>query len=163
MSVPSQARAPAATRGTKVICFEVAGRQFGAELAHVQETIVVRPITRVFLTPSWVAGITNLRGDIVCVLDLAAFLGLGTTTAGPSARIVIAKPAHRRAGLLVDRLAEVRTIDLAALAPPPATLPAEGTSLALGLATLEGGDPLLMLDLAKLLDSDRLKQFRREV
>ena len=48
---------------------------------------MVLPITRVFLTPPWLSGIINLRGDIVAVIDLARFMDLppvtGTTGAPP--------------------------------------------------------------------------------
>src|SRR6185503_19568722 len=105
----------------KVICFWLAGQQFAADLAHVKETIVLRPITRVFLTPPWVAGIINLRGDVLAVLDLAAFMGLPKTRPGDGTRIVIARTAAgKRAGLLCDRLAEVRTIADDGLQPTPA-------------------------------------------
>jgi len=147
--------------GANVLCFEIRGQRFGCGISHVKETIVVRPITRVFLTPPWVSGIINLRGDIVAVLDLAAFLGLGTTTFGAETRIVIARSGDRIAGLLVDRLAEVRAADLAALEPAPPTLAGEVAALLVGILTLPGGVPLGVLDLGKLFESDRLRGFSR--
>src|SRR5215470_847825 len=110
-----------------LVSFDVRGQRLGCPIAQVKETIVVRPITRVFLTPPWVAGIINLRGDIVAVLDLAVLLGLGPTLPQPETRIVIvrsgaggpreASPSGGRsplivAGVLVDRLTEARTVDL---------------------------------------------------
>jgi purine-binding chemotaxis protein CheW len=147
--------------GANVLCFEIRGQRFGCGLEHVKETIVVRPITRVFLTPPWVAGIINLRGDIVCVLDLGAFVGLGPTTAGADARIVIARSGAHLAGLLVDRLADVRAADLGALEPAPPTLAGDLAALLAGVLTLPGGAPLALLDLGKLFDSDRLRGMTR--
>ena len=158
MSVSALTRAA----GAKLLCFEIRGQRFGCGLAQVKETIVVRPITRVFLTPPWVSGIINLRGDIVPVLDLAAFLGLGTTVIGGDTRIVIARPGGSpTAGLLVDRLADVRTVDLGALEPAPPTLTGEVAALLAGILTLPGGAPLGVLDLAKLFESDRLRGLAR--
>src|SRR5215831_17419623 len=140
-----------------LVSFDVRGQRLGCPISQVKETIVVRPITRVFLTPPWVAGIINLRGDIVCVLDLGAFIGLGPTTGGAGARIVIARSGARLAGLLVDRLADVRAADLAALEPAPPTLAGDLAALLHGVLTLPGGAPLALLDLGKLFDSDRLR------
>src|SRR5262249_1637412 len=74
-----------------LVSFDVRGQRLGCPIAQVKETIVVRPITRVFLTPAWVAGIINLRGDIVAVLDFAVLLGLGPTLPQPETRIVIVR------------------------------------------------------------------------
>ncbi len=146
----------------RVICFWLAGQQFAADLAHVKETIVIRPITRVFLTPSWVAGIINLRGDVVAVLDLAALLGLPQGRYSDDARILIARTGGgKRAGLLCDRLAEVRSIDDEALQPPPPTLAGDSAALARGVATLDSGEPVVVLDLERLFASERLRQYRR--
>jgi len=97
----------------------------------------------------------------VAVLDLAAFLGLGSTAIGADTRIVIARAGERTAGLLVDRLAEVRSIDLGAIEPSPPTLAPELAALLAGIVTLPGGAPLAVLDLAKLFDSDRLRELSR--
>jgi chemotaxis signal transduction protein len=140
-----------------LVCFHLAGRRFGCPIAEVKETLVVRPLTRVFLTPPWIAGIINLRGDIVAVLDLAAFLDLGRTAIGAQTRIVIARAADRTAGLLVDRLADPRGADLATLEPPPAGLDPEIAGLLAGVVTLPGGEPLTVLDLGRILGSPRLR------
>ncbi len=142
---------------SKYVCFWLRDQQLGAPIGDVKETIVLRPITRVFLTAPWIAGIINLRGDVVAVIDLAAFLGLGRTEAHADARIVIAA-AGATAGLLVDRLAEVRVVDAGAIQPPPPTIDPHVAELLSGVTTLDGGAPLLLLDLPKLLGSPRLRQ-----
>lgn len=152
-----QARAHAKA---SLIGFQLGGRRFACRITDVKETIVVRPITRVFLTPAWVAGIINLRGDIVAVIDLAAFLGLGRTAIAAATRIVIARAGESSAGFLVDRLDETQAVDLdrlGTLDAPPAGLDAEVAALLAGVVTLPGGEPLAVLDLAKILRSPRLR------
>jgi purine-binding chemotaxis protein CheW len=151
---------PASAAG-KLICFEIRGQRMGCPIRDVKETIVLRPITRVFLVPAWVAGIINLRGDIVAVLDLGAFLGLGSIVPGPEARIVIVRVGAEVAGLLVDRLAEVRSVDVQDLAPPPPTVAADLAAVLSDVATLPGGAPLAVLAPKKLFDSERLRAFAR--
>lgn len=143
--------------GANLVCFQLASQSFGCSITSVKETVVVRPITRVFLTPSWVAGIINLRGDIVCVIDLANFLGLAPFRPGAEARIIITRSQDKTVGLLVDRLTDVRTADLARLEPPPTTLPSELATLLMGFVTLPDGVPLAILDLDRLFDSERLR------
>jgi chemotaxis signal transduction protein len=94
---------------------------------------------------------------VVAVVDLAAFLGLGRTPVGSATRIVLARSAERAAGFLVDRLADPRAVDLAALEPLPATLDPEIAGLLSGVVTLAGGEPLAILDLAAILRSPRMR------
>jgi purine-binding chemotaxis protein CheW len=142
---------------SKHVCFWLRDQQLGASIADVKETIVMRPITRVFLTPPWIAGIINLRGDVVAVIDLAAFLELGRTTPSAETRIVITHCGGVTAGLLVDRLSEVRVIDPARVQPPPPTIAPEVAELCTGVTTIDDGTPLLLLDLPRLLGSPRLR------
>ena len=154
-------RAPGAALAPKAICFWLSGQQLGVPIEHVKETIVLRPITRVFLTPRWIAGLINLRGDVVAVLDLAGLLGLPATGFTDETRIVITRHEGKTAGLIVDRLAEARTFDREQLEAAPATLSEEATELVAGVATQEDGVPLVLLDLERLLHSERFKPFSR--
>lgn len=147
----------AGARPRKLVCFQLAGQEYGADIADVKESMAPRPVTRVFLTPPWLAGIMNLRGDVVPVIDLGRFLGFPPTPPSDDSRIVLAQKDGHRAGLLVDALAELREVDLGALAPPPATLPPELGRLLAGLATLADGALVRVLDLGALFDHDRVR------
>ncbi len=151
----------------KLLCFFLGGQEYGAPITEVKETLLVKPITPVFLTPPWLSGIINLRGDVLAVIDLAQFLGQPPTTLTGDCRIVVvlwrdggddARP--RLAGILVNRMAELRTIDLGALQPPPATLAPRGAELLRGVATVEDGAPLRVLDLPALMTSERMRAFQ---
>ena len=149
-------------RAAKLVCFLLNGQEYAAHIAEVIETLAVRPITRVFLTPPWLSGIINLRGDVVAVLDLARLLGMPATVVTDDSRIVLARHLGTRAGLLVDGLAELRTLDLAALEPAPATLPADVAALLRGVVTVPDG-VVRVLDLPSLFESDKLRSLRGAV
>lgn len=156
----------AAGGAAKLVCFFLGGQEYAAPISEVKETMLLRPITRVFLTPPWLAGIINLRGDVVAVLDLARLLGQAPTAPSDDSRIVVARhePSDRRArtaGVLVDRMAELRTLPLDTLQPPPSTLGAESAELLRGIATLSSGAALRVLDLPALFESERMRAFRR--
>lgn len=154
---PEGAGPGAQTGVAKLVCFLLHGQEYAAPIADVIETLAVRPITRVFLTPDWVAGVMNLRGDVVAVLDLARLLGMPSALVTDESRIVLARHDDRRAGLLVDGLAELRVLDLARLEPPPATLSSETAALLRGVATVDGGEVVRVLDIAALFESERIR------
>jgi purine-binding chemotaxis protein CheW len=147
----------------KHVCFTLQGQEYAADIADVKETMTVRPITRVFLTPPWLEGIINLRGDIVAVVDLSQFLSMPATVVTDDTRIVIlqrAGPPRRTVGIVVDRMAELRSIDVDALEPVPATV-GDTDGLLAGILTVDGV-AVRVLDLAHLFESERLRQFRRD-
>jgi purine-binding chemotaxis protein CheW len=130
----------------KLVCFTLGGQQFGVPIRSVKESVPFRPITRVFLVPPFVAGLINLRGEVVAVLDLARLLGLPHRVREGEAAIVILRglPAagaraqgHAAAGLLVDRLTGVRDVAEEAVRPPPPTLEADAASYLSGVATCD--------------------------
>lgn len=175
----------------KHVCFRMHGQEFALDIAAVRETMVVRPITRVFLAPPHFAGIINLRGDVVPVLDVAQLLGLPPIAMTHDTRIVlcqyrpgqvrgveggaaepsggVAQPAGNdsagatlSAGILVDELGELRMLDLARIEPPPPTLPRDTAALLGGVVMLDDHAPLQVLDIARLFTSDRVRVFQRE-
>ena len=146
---------------TKLVCFLLQGQEYAADIFFVKESLKMRPITKVALTPSWLAGIINLRGDVVAVLDLSLFLGMPKTEITPNTRIVVATHEGRRAGLLCDSLSDLRKHDLAELQPPPATLDETASAILSGVLTLDNDKPLRVLDLGALFESRELASFRR--
>lgn len=145
---------------SKLVCFRLAGQEYGIAIDSVKETLTPRPMTRVFLTPSWVLGIINLRGDIVPVLDLAELLGMPASGVGIDSRIVIVDHDAHRAGILVDELAELRNLDTTSMTPAPSTLSAEASELISGLATVDAGAALRILDLDSLFSCERVSSLR---
>lgn len=146
---------------TKLVCFLLQGQEFAADIAYVKESLTLRPITHVALTPDWLAGIINLRGDVVAVLDLSLFLGMAKTPIGTSTRIVVATHKGKRAGFLCDKLCDLRIADLSALEAPPATLDDTSAAVLAGVLTLDDDLPLRVLDLGALFESRELASFRR--
>jgi purine-binding chemotaxis protein CheW len=172
----------------KLLCFHVAGQDFGVPIGAVKETIPERPLTRLFLVPSFVAGLINLRGEVVAVLDLAALLQMqpelrhapsaperkgegarrksqivilraSLLAGGRDARNAANRPA---AGLLVDGLDGVRDVADGDVRPAPPTLAAEPAAYLAGVAAAGAPPrPLLVLAPERVLGSPHLTPYRR--
>src|SRR5262245_23503601 len=134
----------------RLVCFFLDEQELGLPIGAVKETIEPRPMARVPLVPDCVAGLINLRGEVVAVLDLARMLGMGER-ASPDRRVIILRgrtPGQRAAaGVLIDRVSVVRDLDEATLRPVPPTVPSEAAGFFRGLARSGDGDaarPLLI-------------------
>jgi purine-binding chemotaxis protein CheW len=122
-------------------------------LRGVEPYEVVTPLPHL---PSWVRGVTNVRGTVVGVVDLATFLGLGEA-AGPAGRLLVCGAGARLVALAVTDAREV--LDYA----PEALLPVASPGAAGGrgeryLAALvpTGETAIPLLDLERLLTDDEL-------
>ena len=102
-----------------IATFQLRSALFGIDAQQVQEIVRVGEITPVHHAPPYVAGIRNLRGRIVTVLDLRARLELGSVASGADNRILIVDWQGEPIGLLVDSIAQTILLNPAEILPPP--------------------------------------------
>ena len=135
---------------------------YAIEIDRVREILKVASLTELPLMPPFMRGVMNLRGAVVPVIDLAARLGLGSTTLERRTCIVVLEAQsaddhgqEQRLGVLVDAVYEVLDV-------PPAGLeavPAFGTPVAVhhlkGIARA-GGQMVPVLDCERVLELDEL-------
>lgn len=55
------------------LTFSVKDERFSVGILDVQEIIEVDSLAKVPMTPDYISGVINLRGNVVPVVDLAAF------------------------------------------------------------------------------------------
>jgi len=144
----------------RLVCFELRAQELALPIADVRETLPVPPVTRVFLVPGCLAGVFSLRGDIVPVIDLGVLLGMPATAPGDDSKIVVVDCAAGVAGIVVDRLRDLRTID-APLEAAPANLAAEVAALIAGVAATPTGS-VRVLDARAILTAPPLRSLARD-
>jgi chemotaxis signal transduction protein len=104
----------------------VAGHAYGVAVVSVVEVVRMVALSPIPDGPPWMAGMADVRGAAVPVVDLAARLGQVPRTRVVDRRIVVTGDPAAPFGLIVDEVAGVA----------PAGSPAEGASS--GLGTIEG-------------------------
>ena len=88
----------------EIVVVEVGGRRLGLPAARVREVAAVSTVTPVPTAPPSVVGLTQLRGHIVPVIDLAA----EPRTPRPNDPLIVVELGPARAALLVDRVLGVQ-------------------------------------------------------
>src|SRR5262245_49501596 len=139
----------------RLVCFELRGQELALPIGDVRETLPIQPVTRVFLTPPSLAGVFSLRGEIVPVIDLGVLLGLPRTEVGDESKIVVVEHQAGTAGIIVDRLRDLRTLD-AALDAPPANIAPDVAALLRGVAATASGT-VRVLDARAVLTCDTIR------
>jgi twitching motility protein PilI len=114
-------------RGKSWLAVECSGRGFLFPLREAGEIFALAPLQHVPHTHPWFLGVSNLRGHLHGVVDLAAFLGVKTTEASrDQARLVGFNARFElNCALMVDRLSGLRSEgQLAPEADTPTARPA---------------------------------------
>lgn len=140
------AMAPDAVGGgatVEVLECRLGDSQYALEMQLLRGVQGAAGLTPVPCAPAFVAGLLNVRGEIVAVVDLAVALGLGTDPAAGVDRttVVLVDMPGVRVGLLVDQALGVRPVALAALKRAPSGADAargvvDGTTVLLDLERL---------------------------
>lgn len=86
--------------------------------------------------PPYVAGIVQVRGRIVPVVDMRTRFGLAQIEHSIDRRVVVVQIGTRVAGLLVDRAREVLQIDAAAFERPPEMIERQSAGFVKAVATI---------------------------
>ncbi len=87
------------------------GRELlGVEVQYVQDIRQIEALTRVPRVPEWVAGISNVRGRILSVINLRSFLGLPPAPQSGEGILVVVQAASMDVILLVDDVPGVEVL-----------------------------------------------------
>lgn len=135
----------------QLVTFTVGPHLYGIGVEDVQEVLPQRTATRVPLAPPAVAGLVNLRGQVVLSLDLRARLGLPPLEQETERMMVVVHRDEEPISLIVDQIGAVAEVQQDQFEPPPQTLSATLRPLIKG-AYKTPGPLLLALDVAATCD-----------
>ena len=130
--------------------FCIANLVFGVDVLCVQEVLRYQRMTRVPLAPDVIAGLINLRGQLVTAIDMRRRLKVPPRGEGQTPMNIVVRTDGGAVGLLVDEIGDVVDVDAADYEPPPGSLEPSIRELIGGVYKLK--DRLLLV-----LTSVRLK------
>ena len=104
----------------QLVVFTLGSEEYALPIRQVHEIIRYTEPRSVAAESGWVRGVISLRGKIIPVYDLAARLGLETERSAAGGKIVIVETATDMAGVVVDDVEEVLTVEEAQLDAVPA-------------------------------------------
>lgn len=136
----------------QLVLFDLANEHYGIEIATVDGIIKMQEVVSVPHAPSFVEGVTNLRGSVLPVIDLRKRFGMPPAPASNDTRIVVVNlEGSRKVGMIVDAVTEVLTIPEDSIEPTPPIVSTIDSSFIIGIAKVD--DRLvILLDLASVLN-----------
>ena len=130
---------------------EIGGELIGMPILRVQDVFIPEGPTRVPLAPPEIAGVLNLRGRIVTVIDMRRRLGLEAGGAAEAPLAIGVESRGESYGLLIDAIGEVLKLDADAREPNPLNLDPRLARVSTGIHRLDE-QLLLMIDVDRVLD-----------
>ncbi len=148
--VPDEA--PAAGALLEIMRFRLGNEQYALETSYLREVLRPKEITPLPGAPAFLAGVANLRGQILAVLDLRPFFGIAAGAVTELTRVIVLGRERIEFGLLTDAVHEVALLRADELREPPGSVSGIAADYVRGVTA----DALILLDGAALLKDPRL-------
>jgi purine-binding chemotaxis protein CheW len=97
------------TDEVQIVNFTIGDVNYGVPVEQVREVRDVQAVTPVPGAPSYVEGVTNLRGQIITIMDLRKRLNIEEMEGGGE-KIIVIEMGKAAVGVVVDTVTEVTTI-----------------------------------------------------
>jgi purine-binding chemotaxis protein CheW len=135
-----------------ILEFVIAYERYGLDSAFVREVHPLKDITSLPGAPPFVAGIVNVRGQIVSVIDLKQLFDLPRKGLTDLNRVIILNDGAMEFGLLVDAVIAVQRLPLDDIQPGMPTLTGVRADLLQGVTAQR----TIILNAAKMLADPKL-------
>ncbi len=137
----------------QLVVFNLADEHYGVDIGAVESIIKLQPITAVPHAPSFVEGVTNLRGAVLPVIDLRRRFGLPAEKDTRDSRIVVVEIDGAQVGMIVDAVTEVLSVSEEDIEPPPSIVTTVDSAFITGIAKVDSR-LIILLDLGQVLDTE---------
>ena len=136
----------------EVVEFLLASEHYGIELTYIREIHALTEFTPLPGTPAFVLGLTNVRGRILSVIDIKKLFDLPVKGLTDLNKVIVVRTHQMELGILADAVLGVRSIALNKFQTSLPTL----TGIRAGYLKGITNDPLVVLDVAKILSDEKI-------
>ncbi len=134
----------------QMLTFTLDGVLYGVNVHQVREVKNFEGVTPVPYAPAHVKGVTNLRGEVIPVVDLRRQFGVSAEKSDQEAGIMIIVQEARPVGVMVDSVQEVLTISKKDIEQNSEHLSTANSGIVLGVAKHDKR-LIILLDLMKVI------------
>jgi purine-binding chemotaxis protein CheW len=137
----------------QLVTFMLSGEEYGVPISQIQEIDRLSKITKVPKAAQFVEGVTNLRGEVIPVLDTRKRFELEAKASDDRSRIIIVELGGVKTGLIVDSVREVLSLPKKDVAPPPESIHSGiDQRFISGIGKVDSGKRMVvLLDVEKIL------------
>ena len=144
----------------QLVTFMLGAEEFGVPISQIQEIDRLGKVTKVPKAAPFIEGITNLRGEVIPVLDTRKRFDLEAKPSDDRTRVVIVNFGGVRTGLVVDSVRQVLNLATKDIAPPPEAIGSGiDQQFISGIGKADSGKRMIvLLDVEKILSRQEQTQ-----
>jgi chemotaxis signal transduction protein len=144
----------------QLVTFMLGDEEFGVPISQIQEIDRLGKVTKVPKAAPFIEGITNLRGEVIPVLDTRKRFDLEAKPSDDRTRIVIVNLGGVRTGLVVDSVRQVLNLAKKDIAPPPEAIGSGvDQQFISGIGKVDSGKRMIvLLDVERILSRQEQTQ-----
>jgi len=135
----------------QLVACSLDNEEYGIDIRNVQEIIRLLDITRVPHASPYMAGVVNLRGMVIPVMNIRKRFGMPEKEPQETTRIVIVSWNGSPVGIIVDSVSEVIRLERKNIESPPTCSQQVNQEFFTGIGK-QGKRLLIMLNLGKVLN-----------
>jgi purine-binding chemotaxis protein CheW len=137
----------------QLVTFMLGAEEYGVPISQIQEIDRLGKVTKVPNAAQFIEGVTNLRGEVIPVLDTRKRFDLEAKSSDDRTRIIIVDLAGVKTGLVVDSVREVLNLARKDIAPPPEAIGSGiDQQFISGIGKVDSGKRMIvLLDVEKIL------------
>lgn len=133
--------------------------QFAVNIEQVDSIERLTEMTKVPQAPEFMRGFTELRGEVISIVDLKQLLEIGTVDLTKDPRIIIVQLEDLKIGLLVDEAKEVIDIEEGLIEEPPKMVGQVKKEYIQGVARL-GERLIILMNMNNVLLESEVEQIK---
>ncbi|MFL0246807.1 chemotaxis protein CheW [Candidatus Clostridium stratigraminis] len=103
----------------KIVIFSINDENYAADIMEVERILGYEEPTKLPDAPEFVEGVINHEGSILPVISLAKKFNLPFSAIKEDSKIIVAKQASNKIGIIVDLVSEVRDVNSKTIETPP--------------------------------------------
>jgi len=143
----------------ELIVFNFLNANYAIELQKIKVILVYSQIkiTNLYDELPWITGVTNLRGEVIPIVDLRVrFSDEKVFFTEDTVVIVVKTSQDKLIGMIVDRIESIKELGGNVLSPPPDLALGINPKFISGLIKTSYNDMITLLDIDKILQIEEL-------
>lgn len=153
------------TETRQYLTFRLGNEIFATDVAKVREVLDLTTITQIPRTPSYMAGVINLRGSVVPVVDLRLCFEMSKTEMTRNTCIIVVEVLMENEsiviGALADSVEEVIDLEPESIQPAPRIGTQIRTEFIKGMGKRDA-EFIIILDIDRIFSAEELSAVRLE-
>lgn len=144
------------------LTFALKGQPYGVPIEAIREINRVTDITPVPQTPPFVAGVMNLRGKVIPVVDLRMKFGMEETAHTKHTCIIVIESDTGHVGMIVDAVSGVIDLTEEQIEPRPVMGEESRLAYVIGMGKIDNS-VVILVDIVKALGHDELTKIQAKI